>query len=223
MKYLISALAIGLILCSASIRAQEVNVNPYVGISGDFILLEGSFDGESYFTTEEEIILVPKLDPSFGFGALVGFKIGNGALDFAYHYSRMEYTSLEDGFSGKNTTHLIRYLGFKKYFKSFAEKKFQPYVDFDLSIAFLRFEKISYLINSPSEVRSANYGGVIFGAGIGSQMELSKSLYIDLKILPELYIGSSIRSKDSERYEIKKFNNFLLISSIGLNYYFKSK
>jgi len=223
MKCIFLIPAIGLLLNSASIKAQEMKIQPYTGVSADYIILTGSFDGESFFITEEETILVPKLKPAIGFGVLFGIKMGNGAIDFAYHITRMDYTSLEDGFSGKSTTHLIRYLSFKKYFTTSSEKKLKPYLDFDLSVAFSHFDKISYPLNNKSEIRSANYGGVIFGAGIGAKIDLTKSLALDLKILPEFYIGTDIKSEDSKRYEIKKFYNFLLINSIGLNYYFKTK
>lgn len=222
MKFVQNLITFGFLFFSLSATSQEIKIRPYTGVSADYIILTGSFDGKSFFTTEEEIVLVPELNPALGLGILFGIKMGTGAIDFAYHVSQMEYSSREDGFSGKSTTHLIRYLSFKKYFKSFSDKTIQPYVDIDLSVAFSHFKKISYLINNQAEVRSANYGGIIFGTGIGSQISLSKSLALDFKVLPELYIGTDIRSKASERYEITKFNNFLLISSIGINYYFKN-
>ena len=195
-------------------------LQPYIGISADYILLTGSFDGKSFFQTTDETILVPKLSPSIGFGVQFGVKIGNGALDFAYHISRMEYTSMVDGFSGKSTNHFIRYLGFKRYFNSFEEKKVKPYLDFDLSMSFSHFEKISYSLNNQSDYKSANYGGVIIGAGIGSLINLTKNLALDFKVLPEVYIGTDVKPEGGTDYTIKKFNNFLLINSFGLNYYF---
>jgi hypothetical protein len=103
------------------------------------------------------------------------------------------------------------------------ELKIRPYTGIAADYIFLTgsFERISYPLYNEAEIRSANYDGVIFGAGIGSQLYLTEKLTLDFKILPELYIGTDIRSKGSERYEITKFNNFLLISSIGLNYYFR--
>jgi hypothetical protein len=221
MKLIYNLSITGFLFVSLTATAQELKIQPYTGIAADYIFLTGSFDGESFFTTDDEIILVPKLQSDFGFGILFGFKMGKGAVDFAYHMSRMEYTSMEDGFSGKSTSHFVRYLSYKRHFNTTEEKRFIPYVDFDLSIAFSHFERISYPLNNQAEIRSANYGGVIFGAGIGSQLYLTEKLTLDFKVLPELYIGTDIRSKNSERYEITKFNNFLLISSIGLNYYFR--
>lgn len=216
-------IAVGFLFLSLSGNSQEIEILPYTGISTDYILLTGSFDGKSFFETDNETILVPKLKPAIGFGVQFGIRMGNGAVDFAYHITRMEYTSLEDGFSGNSTTHLIRYLSYKKYFSSFSGKKINPYLDIDLSVAFSHFEKISYLLYNQSDFRSANFAGVIFGAGLGTQINLTNNLALDFKVLPEIYIGTDIRAKDSKRYEIKKFNNFLLISSVGVNYYFNTE
>jgi hypothetical protein len=222
MKTKTSFIIFGIIANALVANAQDFTIRPYVGVTTDYILLTGSFDGKSVFLTDKENILVPKLKPSPGFGVLFGVTLGNGAIDFAYHISRMEYTSLADGFSGTSTTHLIRYLGYKGYFKSFIDKKVRLYLDVDLSLAFSHFEKISYLISNQSQYNSANYGGIIFGTGIGSQINLIKNLALNFEILPELYLGTDIRSKNSKRYQIKKFTNFLLVNSVGLNYYFKS-
>jgi hypothetical protein len=72
------------LLFSLVSNAQEMQIQPYSGISADFIILAGSFDGNSFFTTEDETILVPKLKPDLGFGILFGIKRGNGAIDFAH-------------------------------------------------------------------------------------------------------------------------------------------
>jgi hypothetical protein len=209
-----------LIICFSDLKSQETNINPYLGISADYIFLTGSYDGKSFFQTDSEIILVPELKPSPGFGAFFGIKMSRMAIDFAYHFTKMDYTSMEEGFSGKSTTHLIRYLGLKRYFKTSDEKKLKPYIDFDLSVSFSHLEKISYPTVDISDMRSANYGGAIFGAGLGTQIMLRNKIALNLEVLPELYIGTDIKSEGSERYEIKKFNNFLLLNSVGLSYYF---
>jgi hypothetical protein len=209
-----------LIICFSDLKAQETSINAYLGLSADYIMLKGSFDGKSFFQTDSEIILVPALKPSPGFGAFFGIKMSRTAIDFAYHFSKMDYTTMEEGFSGKSTTHLIRYLGVKRYFRTSDKKKLKPYMDLDLSVSFSNFEKISYLHGDKSQFGSAKYGGVIFGVGMGVQIILSNKLALNFEVLPELYIGTDIKSEESKRYEIKKFNNFLLLNSLGICYYF---
>jgi hypothetical protein len=196
----------------------------YIGISADYVLLSGDFDGKSLFSTDNnETVLVPKLDPNIGFGAQIGIMYENFGFDWAYHFSRMEYTSLKDGFSGTSTTHLIRWFGVKCYFNSSKEKRIKPYIDFDMSIAISHFDKLTYLSNNTSDFRSANYTGFVVGAGLGTLAKLTKNLALDLKVLPEYYSGTKIKSKGEPDHSIKKFNNFLLISSFGINYYFNKK
>jgi hypothetical protein len=196
----------------------------YFGISTDYILLTGNFDGKGFFSPDNnETILVPKLSPNIGFGAQIGMMYENLGFDWAYYYSRMDYTSQTDGFSGIGTTHLIRWLGVKCYFNGSNEKRIKPYIDIDLSIAISHFDKLTYLSNNTSDFRSANYTGFIIGAGIGTLIKLNKNLALDLKVLPEYYSGTKIKSKGEPDHSIKKFNNFLLINSFGINYYFNKK
>ena len=196
----------------------------YFGISADYVLLSGDFDGKGFFSPDNnETILVPKLSPNIGFGAQIGMIHENLGFDWAYHFSRMAYTSQIDGFSGTGTTHLIRWLGVKCYFNASNEKRIKPYIDIDLSVAISHFDKLTYLSNNTSDFRSANYTGFIIGAGIGTLVKLSKNLALDLKVLPEYYSGTKIKSKGEPDHSIKKFNNFLLINSFGINYYFNKK
>jgi len=82
------------------------------------------------------------------------------------------------------------------------------------------------LLNNPADLsnfKSANYNGMIVGLGIGIQLNLNKHIALDLRVLPEYYFGTDIKSKGETNYAIKKFNNFLLINSFGINYYFNKK
>ena len=204
--------------------SYEMTEGGYIGISTDYVLLSGDFDGKSFFSPDNnETILVPRLNPNIGFGAQIGMMYENLGFDWAYHFSRMEYTSLLDGFSGTSTTHLIRWLGIKCYFKSLSGKRIKPYIDIDLSIAISHFDKLTYFTTNASDFRSANYTGFVAGAGIGTLLKISKNLALDLKVLPEYYSGTKIKSKGEKDHSIKKFNNFLLINSFGINYYFNKK
>jgi hypothetical protein len=203
---------------------QGITLQPYIGISADYILLTGNFDGRSFFTLPtNELILVPKLDPAPGFGVQIGIRSKHVEFDWAYNISMMKYTSLTDGFSGTSTNHFIRLLGVKGYIGRSTEKKVKPYVYFDWSMAASHFEKLAYNSSDPSNFKSANYLGMIVGLGAGLQMNIVKNLALDLRVLPEYYFGTDIKSKGERDYPIKKFNNFLLINSFGINYYFNKK
>lgn len=211
-------------LCITTLSASGQNkVRQFIGISADNIVLKGSFNGNSFFTTENEIILVPKLDPGFGAGFQYGFNLGGGIFDIGYHLSRVNFTTVDPSISGTGTIHLFRYLGLKMFLWPKSGKKFKPYLDIDLAGSVAHFEKITYKGGITTNLTSANFGGIILGSGLGGQLALGNSLVLDLRILPEVYIGTDIIAKKSDRAEINKFTNFLLVNSIGINYYFSSK
>lgn len=199
----------------------------YIGASVDYTILTGSFNGKSYFTLDNNsAILVPKLKPGAGLGLQFGFKGDKIAVDWAYHISRMEYTTLIDGCSGTGTSHLIRLFGIKGFLGTSSEKrikqKVKPYIDFDWSIAISHFQKSAFSTNDTSNFKSANYTGMNIGLGLGTLLNLSQSLAIDLRVLPEYYFGTDIGSRYGGG-QIGKFPNFLFVNSIGINYYFKKK
>ena len=154
-------------------------------------------------------------------GGVIGIGSNQLALDIGYFMTRSEYTSMDDGYSGKCVTHLIRFLGFTKYFNKYAEGTVRPYIDIDLSYSWSNFDKFAYPLNNIEEPLQARYSGIIIGLGAGTLIKLSDKLALDLRILPEYYAGSSIRVKGYKLHNIKKFGNFLLQSTIGIKYYFK--
>ena len=202
-------------------------LQPFIGVSADFIILTGNFDGQSLFSLPEsdQVILVPKLSPGPGFGVQFGIRSKHVEVDWAYNLSMMKYTSLDAELSGTSTNHFIRLLGVKGYLGQSVDKKVKPYIYFDWSLAISHFENLSYLSTESNKANatSANYMGMIVGLGIGLQYNVVKNLAFDLRILPEYYFGTDVKSKGFRDYPIKKFNNFLLVSSIGINYYFNKK
>lgn len=202
---------------------SQSKIRQFIGVSGDNILLRGSYDGSSYFSTTNEIILVPRLDAGFGAGIQYGFNLGGGEFSFGYRIEKAGFTTVEPTISGTGTIHLIQFFGLKLFLAHSQEKKFRPYLDIDMTGSVAHFKDIAYTGPTITDLKPANYGGIIFGAGLGGLVMLNSSLALDLRVLPEFYIGTDIKAKGSDRSEIKKFNNFMLLNSIGLNYYFGLK
>jgi len=211
----------GLFALSIVVKSQAEDVRSYFGITAGYSLITGSFNGSDFFQTDDHIVLVPKIKPSFGMGGVIGIGTNKFDLNIGYFITRSDYTSMDEGYAGKCTTHLIRFLGFTAYLNKYAESTVRPYFDVDLSIATSVFDKIAY---SPSNIENplrAKYGGIIIGMGAGILIKMSDKLALDIRVLPEYYIGSSIRVKGYKFYNIEKFGNFLLQSTVGIKYYFK--
>lgn len=206
---------------SFEVKSQAEEIRSYLGISAGYTLITGSFNGSDFFQTEDHIVLVPKIKPSFGLGGVIGIGSNKFAMDIGYYMTKSDYTSMDEGYSGKCTTHLIRFLGVTKYFNKYAEGTVRPYIDIDFSGSWSNFDKIAYPLDNIEEPLPARYSGIIIGLGAGTLIKLSDKLAMDIRVLPEYYIGSTIRVKGYKWYEVAKFGNFLLQSTIGIKYYFK--
>jgi hypothetical protein len=201
--------------------SQEIVIRPYLGVAGGNLIFAGSFDGSSYFQTDQDILLVPKINPAFGLGAVIGIRLNNGAAEAGYYYYRSDYTTMETDYAGECSIHLIRFLGITKYFNKYADGVMNPYFDFDMSASFSVFEKIAYPYDQFENSASGSYGAFILGLGGGTLVKISDRLSLDLKLLAEYYMGTDIRVKGRDRYEIQKFGSLLLNSTLGIKYYFK--
>ncbi len=202
-------------------QAQEPVMRAYMGVSAGNLLFAGSFNGSDFFQTDEDIMLVPKIRPAFGVGGVLGIALGNGSGEFAYYYYRSEYTTMDPGYAGECSTHLFRVLGVTKYLNAWAERRISPFIDGEMSVSHSVFRKIGYPIGQPLEPGSGTYNALIFGFGGGTRIWFTEALAMELKLLPELYLGTDIRMKGRERYNIKKFNNLMLHSTLVIKYYFK--
>ncbi|MFH0755657.1 MAG: hypothetical protein V2B15_00025 [Bacteroidota bacterium] len=203
--------------------SQDTEIKYSIGVSAGHLFLAGSFNGKSYFETDESILLVPKIESSFGMGGVLGVAFGGGALETGYFRYRSDYTTMEAGYTGHCTTHLIRIIGINKYFKAYADRRVSPYMDFEMALSYSVFDKIAYPIGQVQDPGPATYGTLILGMGAGTLVRFSERLALDIKILPEYSMGTDIRVKGQDRYSITKFGNFLMHTTFGLKYFSKPR
>lgn len=205
----------------ARVFSQDAVIRPILGIGAGHMFLTGSFNGSSFFETDEDILLVPKINPAFGFGGVAGLSVNDGAFEMSYYRYESEYTTMEEEYSGKCVSHLVRFLGISRDLNAIAKGRINPYIDLDFSVAFTKFDKVAYPIYQSSDPSPASYTGLIFGFGGGFRAWISEGFALDLRVLPEYYMGTDIKVKGRDRYEISKFGNFLLHTTLSLKYYFK--
>ncbi len=216
-------LALVLLLPLQWLYSQDMKIKYSVGVSAGYLFLAGSFNGESYFETDEDILLVPKIESSFGMGGVLGVAFQGGALETGYFQYRSEYTTMDSDYTGHCTTHLIRILGINKYFKAYADHRVSPYMDFEMALSCSVFDKIAYPIGQVQDSGPATYNTLILGMGAGTLVRFSDRLALDIKILPEYSMGTDIRVKGRDRHSITKFGNFLMPTTFGLKYFSKPK
>ncbi len=120
---------------STGVLAQDtsyVKEGVYVGFNLTFNTISGDFDGNSLLASATEIILIPKVESSVGFGALVGMRFKKGALELSYQKSEHDATWL--GTKGTVAYNAID-IDFKIY--PSVESQMQPYLLLGMGIPWL--------------------------------------------------------------------------------------
>ena len=221
MKIIVKVLLVaGILFRTGMCNSQTITFRPYLGISANYVLITGNFDGESYFAVDDEVILVPKLDPGFGFGINGGIRFQKSALDFLYKRS-MHNCSFIDSTGGKATFNVIKFIGFKSYLGKVSA--IRPFLDFDFSGAWMRVTHASYLESNLQDDAKATYGSLILGFGGGVEATITDRIHIELEALPAWYLGTDVTGIRKDNYEVQKFNSFKFDISVSFIYYFNAK
>ncbi len=142
----------------------------YLGVSVPRNAIEGSFDGETVLTGGGELIAVPKVASSFGYGFLFGGRTGQSALEVGYLRSRHNVTFLEA--PGKADYHILNLDA--RYYLS-AKSAAQPFVLIGATLDWLIVKEGSA---SETEVGDATFqgGGFSIGGGLAIYLHPRVSL-----------------------------------------------
>jgi hypothetical protein len=190
-----------------------------IGVKGNYAFLEGSFNGRDYFTTDEEIIIVPDIKGAVGFGLSIGANFRKFSYDFSYYRSIHRYNYSDANFEGTCTNNIIRFLGIKGYFNP--DKWFNPFIDFDISGHWITLEKGAIRSETPENIIPATYGGISMGLGGGISFQAGRNISFDIGTVASWLVGTDIKAKKSKDYEISRFSNLLLNSSFGITWHFR--
>lgn len=94
----------------------------YVGGTWAYSTLKGDFDGEDALTATNEAVLIPKVEDGTGWGAFIGGRGPEAAVELSYQQTKHDVTF---GICEGEATYHIVSLDFKKYF--LPHSKAQPY------------------------------------------------------------------------------------------------
>ncbi len=205
------------------INAQALKSNKsmwcIIGIKADYILIKGAFNGEDYFTTDDEIIIVPDINSAPGFGITAGANFRVFSYDFTYYRSVHHYSYIDENFSATCTSNIIRFLGIKGYFNP--DKWFNPFIDFDISGHWITLKKGAIREDAPEKIIPATYGGISLGLGGGVSFQACRQFSLDIGAMASWLVGTDVKARKSKYYEISRFSNMLLNCSLGLTYHFR--
>jgi hypothetical protein len=170
-----AALACLAILFAAQISAQSPNLPNktgfYIAGAGHYSTLDGNFDGQTFFYTSAEAIIVPKLEPGFGAGGILGYRGSMWALEATGYYK-----PLSSSFGGTHYDTSILGFAFDFELLFFTAGPVQPYLTAGLGFSTITVAGGS--INSSSVVGDAIYYTGGLRAGLGIELCMTNRLFI---------------------------------------------
>ncbi len=147
---------------STGVLAQDtsyVKEGVYVGFNLTYNTISGDFDGNSLLASATEIIAIPKVESSTGFGALLGVRFKKGALELSYQKSEHDDTWL--GTKGTTVYNIVD-IDFKIY--PSAESQMQPYLLLGMGIPWLVVRDGAF---TATAIGDATLTGIGFNIGGG--------------------------------------------------------
>lgn len=142
----------------------------YLGVARPYNTIAGDFTGNNVLHGGGEVIAIPKVTNSFGSGALLGYRFGNGALEASYLHSTHGVTFLDA--ASRAEYHLVN-LDARYYL--FARKPVQPFALIGATLDWLIVKNGSA---TETEVGDATFAGGGFSAGAGIAFHLTRRLSV---------------------------------------------
>lgn len=216
---IIVIVAAGVCAFAGSNTSDEVFVlnRVYIGVSASHNIPEGDFDGISFLADEDEVVLIPKIDPALGYKVYMGrsldlyshayFDIGYMHADPAASWGGVEGESFWDSY----------YLEAKYCFKP--NNKISPYLLFGLSYEKVNFKEASANI---SEVGDAIFIGNGLYGGLGISFCLSRRLMLKIDGCYKTCKFGRAKGVENQYKSIPEggINSSVMNYSVGLEYAF---
>jgi hypothetical protein len=184
------------------------------------------FSGETYFESDNELFLVPKLKGSYALGGALG-----GMVDFESSFIRA--LSLEAGYStsdhtysfmdaeSQSTTATIRniYVTLRTYF--FKNRLVLPFIYLGFGGTRLVAKNGSYSYSLPPRVGDATYKGSDYGFGIGAVVRLPAGFLLYAEAGYHFLAMNNVKGVLGTEYEIEAARATYPRFSVGLGWALK--
>jgi len=142
----------------------------YLGLARPYNSIAGDFTGKNVLHGGGEVIAIPKMTSSFGYGGLLGYRFGHGALEASYLRSTHGAAFLD--VASRAEYHLVN-LDARYYL--FAGKPVQPFALIGATLNWLIVKNGSA---TETEVGNATFAGGGFNAGTGIALHLTRRLSV---------------------------------------------
>jgi len=215
------------ILCFLTVFIALVSVQPasaqgrqspklgyYIEIPVYYNMFAGDFDGDHYFDTGFNLIMVPDPESNYGYGIVVGKRLEQASFEFGYVQSSHDYTFVDH--QDKMTLSLFL-MGGKAFFTK--NKLIQPYISFEFAVAYLKVQNGAITEIEPFVFEDTSYLGLTLGAGGGISLHPLPPVSLNIGAVFSWLTFGSVKV-GGERYKLESLNSFNFNLRAGLSYTF---
>lgn len=171
----------------------------YLGGGAAYTTVKGDFAGNSFLATSSEIIVIPSIDPGFGFGGYLGYRMRHIAVELDYTRS-----SHDGSWGGGKFDVFSSAIDFNFLWFPFIANQFQPYLCTGFGIPWLTVKDGG--VDSSGVVGDAGYSGISLQLGIGTDIYLVRNIFLRAQGTYRLADFSSASGPDGDS---KKINDSL--------------
>jgi opacity protein-like surface antigen len=183
----------------------------YLGVQVNYMSVSGSdFDGQTFLATYDEAMFIPELDPSVGFGGLIGLREGPLGMELSFITSSPTGTILGDTGDAKLTL-------FNLYFKYWLDdtSSFQPYFLFGVDLNLLSATDAAVLTDYPYTLGDTDLTGVNLDLGAGISYYITPQIAINAGANIHFMIFSSVSGVLGDTYDLDEYVTGSLINIYG--------
>ncbi len=207
-------LALASLQTASAQERQSPKLGLYIEIPFYYNMFAGDFDGDHYFDTGFELIMVPNPESNYGYGIVVGRRLDQSSVEFGYVQSSHDYTFLDH--QDKMTLSLFL-MGAKAYVTR--NKIIQPYISGEFAVAYLKVKKGAVTEIEPYVFKDTSFLGLTLGAGGGISFHPLPPVSLNIGAVFSWLTFGSVRVS-GERYKLDSLNSLNFNLRAGLSYTF---
>lgn len=203
--------------CPRAFAAAYNACGPYVQIAAAYNAVASGFDGKGYFASDEELMLVPRLDPGTGWSAAVGWRWSANAFEISYCRSVHDCSYLDTALS--TASYNLVDLNFKHFYQ--IDRRFQPYFSADFGVpGWFGVKQGSFSTATGLANGDLSYTGLVLGGGGGVAYHLTPRFAVIAGAAARWFWITDLNTGAGVNWQVSGLSAFSPAAVLGMTYVF---
>lgn len=207
---------------------SKPSISLQLGVKGFYLspVQNGDFAGTTYFESDTELFLVPKLSTGSALGPMLGGQIELNipflqaiGLEVGFRSSKHTYSFMDASSDSTKAEAGGLFFGIQVYFLK--KTLFQPFLTLEMDIFSLNVKNGSYSYTEPLRVGDATYKGSDYGVGIGAALHLPLRLTLSATAGYHIFILHDVKGVLGTEYQTQATKGTYPRFAAALCYSFK--